>query len=253
MAFRNYDHDIQMGKQSIIDSKQHPLTTAARTALGATLSAGDEGLLVFDTDLNILQAWSGSAWVGTAATITGSMVYLGTATSLTTAPGTVTAGSTYVSTVAGTLTWAGITFAPSAVVAVGDMLVFRSATEVDIIEGNAVQATETVSGISKVATQTITNTGTNDTDMITPLKLEQKLVTRLTPKAELKTGLTFVANTALSITTATVMSNKDAFTVSFKDSTGEEISLQVTAVNTAGFTATSGTAKTGVTAFITYI
>jgi hypothetical protein len=248
-----FGHDITLGKLSLLNAKLQPLTTTDKTTLGGTLSAGDEGLIVFDTDLNILQAWSGSAWVATAATVSGSMVYYGTASSLTTIPTTTAAGSTYVSTVAGTLTWAGVTFNPSAVVAVGDMIVFRSATEVDIIEGNAVQATETVSGISKVATQTITNTGTNDTDMITPLKLEQKLVNRLTPKAELKTALTFVANTALSITTATVMSNKDAFTVSFKNSAGEEISLEVLSVNTAGFTATSGTALSGVTAFITYI
>jgi hypothetical protein len=253
MAVKRFGHDIDLVKQTLLNTKIHPLTTTAKTTLGATLAAGDAGLVVFDTTLNILQAWSGSAWVAVASTVSGSMVYYGTASSLTTIPTTTSAGSTYVSTVAGTLTWAGVTFSPSAVVAVGDMIVFRSSTQVDIIEGNAVQATETVSGISKVATQAITNTGTNDTDMITPLKLEQKLVNRLTPKAELKTALTFVANTALSITTASVMSNKDAFTVSFKDSTGEEISLQVKSVNTAGFTATSGIALTGVTAFITYI
>lgn len=253
MASKTFNHNINLTKLSLVNAKFHPLTTAAKTTLGGTLSAGDEGLIVFDTDLNILQAWSGSAWVSTAAVIAGSMVYLGTASSLTTAPATTSAGSTYVSTVAGTLTWAGVTFSPSAVIAVGDMLVFRTPTQVDIVEGNAVQATETVNGISRIATQAITNTGTNDTDQITPLKLEQRLVNRLTPKAELKTGLTFVADTALSITTATVMTNKDSFTVSFKDSTGEEISLQVSAVNTAGFTATSGIALTGATAFITYI
>ena len=253
MAVKQYTHDINLLKNSLLNAKLQPLTTTAKNTLGATLAAGDAGLVVFDTTLNILQAWSGSAWVAVASTVSGSMVYYGTASSLTTAPSTVAAGSTYVSTVAGTLTWAGITFSPSAVVAVGDMIVFRSATLVDIVEGNDVQSTETVSGIAKIATQAITNTGTNDTDVITPLKLEQKLVNRLTPKAELKTALTFVANTPLSITTTTVMTNKDSFTVSFKDSTGEEISLQVSAVNTAGFTATSGVALSGVTSFITYI
>ncbi|MDT7830761.1 hypothetical protein RQM59_00125 [Flavobacteriaceae bacterium S356] len=38
------------------------LTTAQRTALGATLSTTDKGMMVYDTDTNALNIWSGTAW-----------------------------------------------------------------------------------------------------------------------------------------------------------------------------------------------
>lgn len=41
-----------------------------------------------------------------------------------------------------------------------------------VAESNRTQATESTLGVAKIATQTITNTGTNDTDIVTPLKLK---------------------------------------------------------------------------------
>ena len=40
-----------------------------------------------------------------------------------------------------------------------------------VAESNRDQSTETVLGVSKIATQALTNAGANDTDYITPLKL----------------------------------------------------------------------------------
>lgn len=40
------------------------------------------------------------------------------------------------------------------------------------LQTNVGQATETIQGIAKIATQAITNAGTNDTDIVTPLKLK---------------------------------------------------------------------------------
>lgn len=40
------------------------------------------------------------------------------------------------------------------------------------LQTNVSQATESVQGIARIATQSITNTGTNDTDIVTPLKLK---------------------------------------------------------------------------------
>jgi hypothetical protein len=41
-----------------------------------------------------------------------------------------------------------------------------------VAESNRDQATESTLGVAKIATQTITNAGTNDTDIVTPLKLK---------------------------------------------------------------------------------
>jgi hypothetical protein len=46
------------------------------------------------------------------------------------------------------------------------------------IQANVEQATETTLGLAKIATQTVTDTGTNDTDYITALKLLVNLATK---------------------------------------------------------------------------
>ena len=78
-------------------------------------------------------------------------------------------GDTFYMTSAGTL--------GTLVVNIGDMLVCKtdSPGQVDanwyLVESNRDQATETILGVAKLATQAITDAGTNDTDIITPLKL----------------------------------------------------------------------------------
>jgi hypothetical protein len=44
------------------------LTTALRTTLGSSLTATDEGLMVYDTDLNETQLWDGAAWISGSGT-----------------------------------------------------------------------------------------------------------------------------------------------------------------------------------------
>jgi hypothetical protein len=232
----------------------NPLTTAQKTALGLTLGTVNKGLAVFDTDTLEVQWWSGTAFVSGVAPLAGAMTYEGPASSLTTEPASAIVGDTFVYTgAAGDLTWAGITFAPSATVQPGDIIIKRSASAYDIIQGNAIQATESVQGTALVATQAIANAGTNDTDMITALKLEQKLVNRTTPKAFLTTGISVTSSVAFTITFPTVASNKDAFVCSVKDSGGNEVICDVDAVSTASYTITSDLTLTGLTVFTTYL
>jgi hypothetical protein len=232
----------------------NPLTTADKTALGLTLGTVNKGLQVFDTDLLVTQVWSGTAFVSGVAPLIGAMTYKGSTSSLTTEPASAVIGDTFVYTgTAGDLTWAGITFTPSSTVQSGDIIIKRSASEYDIVQGNAIQATETVQGTAKIATQSITNTGTNDTDVITALKLEQKLVNRTTPKAFLTTGISVTSGVAFTITFPTVSSNKDAFICSVKDSGGNEVICDVDAVSTASYNITSDLTLTGLTVFTTYL
>lgn len=46
------------------------LTTAQRTALGSLLVAGDNGLMLYDTDIKAIYIWNGTAWTSSAALAT---------------------------------------------------------------------------------------------------------------------------------------------------------------------------------------
>ena len=66
-----------------------------------------------------------------------------------------------------------------AILKVGDVIIaainnpnVTTTTDWIILQTNVDQATETVAGIAKIATQAETNTGTNDTNIVTPLKLK---------------------------------------------------------------------------------
>ena len=70
----------------------------------------------------MVQYWNGTAFVSGTSPLVGAMTYKGTTASLTVAPATTVDGDTYYySGVAGTLTWAGITFNPSGDVQPGDI------------------------------------------------------------------------------------------------------------------------------------
>jgi len=61
-----------------------------------------------------------------------------------------------------------------------------------VAESNRTQATESTLGVAKIATQAITNTGTNDTDFVTPLKLATYVSGNITAGAGLvKNGTDF--------------------------------------------------------------
>lgn len=229
------------------DWRFNPLTTAQRTTLGGLLNSAHEGLFVFDTDDNFIYFWDGAAWVSGTSSVAGAMSYKGAYSNLTTAPGTSANGDTYVMTAAGTLSWAGITFNPSADVQVGDMLVRRSATIWDIVQGNAVQSSETVSGIIEIATQAETNTGTDDTRAVTPLKLVTHIANQGLAKTYFASGITLVANTAFTVTHNLNLQNKDAFVISVKDSTGNEVGADVDSVGVNSLTIESSIAASNVT------
>lgn len=248
MASKSFYHDINLEKVGILkDARINPLTTSARTTLGSGLGTTHKGLAVWDTDLSQMFYWDGSAWTGGVAPISGAMTYRGTHSSLTTEPSSPTAGDSYVITSAGALTWSGITFAPSATVQVGDIAIFRGGSNWDIIQGNSVQATESVAGVMEIATQSETNTGSNDTNAVTPAKLSSYCTTRGFGRVYFASGNNVTANSAFTVSHNLALQNKDSFIISVKDSSGSEVSVDVDSVDVNSCTITSGISINGLT------
>lgn len=87
--------------------------------------------------------------------------------------GTINDGNSFYITAAGTM--------GSTVVNIGDLLVAKSDTpgQIDanwfVVESNRDQATENILGLAKIATQVETDAGTDDSKIVTPLKLENRL------------------------------------------------------------------------------
>lgn len=166
--------DLDLNKQSLFNAKLFPLSTAARTAL--SLVAGDAGLAVFDTSLNKLLVWTGSTWGDATPAITGGLVFRGGLAAAVTAPTSPVIGDLYVFTTAGTL---GVSWTPSAVVAIGDQALWDGSAW-QYIQGNSVSTSTTVEGLIQLATQTEVDAGSITNKAITPATL-----TNFTPPAAL--------------------------------------------------------------------
>lgn len=65
-----YYHDIDLVTNKLINARIHPLTTAERTALASSYNSGDEGVFVFDTNLDVFFVWDGNQWIQISVTLT---------------------------------------------------------------------------------------------------------------------------------------------------------------------------------------
>lgn len=63
MAVQKIYVDYDFNQNQILNARQHPITTSQRISLGNTLTESAQGMLVYDTTLNVLFAWSGTEWV----------------------------------------------------------------------------------------------------------------------------------------------------------------------------------------------
>lgn len=231
-------HDYQ--KIGLIkDARLNPLSSAARATLAATLGAGHVGLLTTDDTTGLLYTWNGTAFVfavlaaQSGLTPKGNIAYNGTE------PSSPVVGDLYVFSTAGTNTWAS----GSVAVQVADQ-VYWDGTVWQFLQGNTVAATEAVAGIAQIATQGQTNTGTNDTAFITPLKLASNLSTRATAKTYFASGITLVADTPYTITHALALQHRDSFVADFKVSNSSaDVDFDSVDINNA--TVTSNVAITG--------
>lgn len=239
MAVKEFYHDIDLVKLSELKNfRVHNITTANRTTLAGTLSSTHKGLSVWDTDLNKLCIWDGSAF-GIIGAVTGGMVFQAALAYNAAEPMSPSIGDYYVFTTAGTNTWNS-----SDVVQIGDSAVWNG-TDWTFIQGNVLAASETVAGVIEIATQAETNTGTDDARAVTPLKLTSFATTKAFAKTYYAGSLTLVANTPLTITHSLALQNRNAFVCKVTDSSHSEVSVDIDSVDANSLTITSAIAGSG--------
>ena len=58
-----YYHDMDLVKNQIFNVKLHPISTVDREAMATSLTTNDEGVIVYDIDLDSLFLWNGVEWI----------------------------------------------------------------------------------------------------------------------------------------------------------------------------------------------
>ena len=62
MALQKIYVDYDFNKNSILNAKLQPVTTAERNALASGYNSNDAGIIVYDTTLKLVYAWDGNQW-----------------------------------------------------------------------------------------------------------------------------------------------------------------------------------------------
>lgn len=255
----------RVGVQTVADA-------AALATLTTTLQTlpvpETKRVMVFRTDNLTFYVWDGGGATGvfqTSGSPTGAMVFRGgldgsstvvsttTVTDGTNTYGNIKTGNTFIFTVAGTLPAAF----GSAVVEIGDTLIFRGTTAGEyadntelttaanwtIVQNNVGAASNTTLGLVRTATSTEVRDGTTGAPTPSVIKSDSISARQHAPVA-----FNLVANTGFVITHNL---NTKNVSVVIRDSADQEIGVLVehTSVNTV--TITSNVALTGVLAFIT--
>lgn len=290
MATKQFYHDIDLvNVGQLVGARLQNVSSTAMATLGEQLGAANKGLTVYNTTDNRIYVYNGAGFDPFQIDVAGDIKFRGVINAGNAENVEKVSGYQYVVDTAGTLTAAGVTFFPSAVVEVGDQVLFTSANEAYVLQRNDVQATETTLGNVSLASQAEANAGTNDTDAITPKTLhgyvnpefaadrarldaveaknieqdnrldavEAKNVEqdgRLTALEATQVYSYFAtvnlaAATPFTVTHNLNFSNKDAFVIRTALG-GSDISLDVDSVNVNSLTLTSLVPLTGVSVYI---
>lgn len=247
-AIKEIYHSLDFKQVSeLLNVRIQNLTTTERNTLASSLNSTNMGLVVYDTTEKTLYTWSGTSFE--TSKVQGVMTYKGTVTSLTTSPSNPATGDTYVFTgTPGTLSWSSQTFSPSADIEVGDLLIYRGSNTWDIVEGNDVAATESVSGNVTLASQSEVNAGSGN-KVVTSATLSGFVSNKKLAKTYFAT-VNIEALTPLQVTHNLALQNKDAFIARVATADGSEISLDVDSVDVNSINLTSSVSLTGVRVFV---
>lgn len=217
---------------------------------GGALGAGNIGYTIYRVDLKKVAVWDGTQFVFQEVQIAGDIVFKGLINAslpLDDAgqpqPVEPVSGYEYVVTTAGTLTLTGVTFSPSAVVEVGDRVLFTSATQAYVVQRNDEQATETVLGNVRLATAAEVLTGTEALEAVTPATLQNKLVVQKYTKQYNATVNVTIGTTTITHNLGLIDRDAFVFNAMFGNSA---VSFDVDSVDANSITVTSLVARTGV-------
>ena len=139
MATKQFYHNIDLVKVGqLLDARIKNVTSAEKSTLAAQLGSGNKGLVIYDTDVSEMAIWDGVTFRQVSSDITGDVIFRGVINPTNSDTSSVEAvnGNQYVADTAGTLTKAGVTFAPSADVEVGDIVLFTGSTTATILQRN---------------------------------------------------------------------------------------------------------------------
>lgn len=247
MATKQFYHDIDLVKVGQLKGAR--IENVADATAQAAITTPGTGQLIYRADTATLMTYNGSAWVKAVpdVVITGDVIFKGTVDASTTLDGqaTATSGFQYVVATAGTLTMTGVTFTPSAVAEVGDVVLFTSSSAASVLQRNVVAATETVAGIVELATNAEVTAGSATTVAVTPSGLASALQTNRFTRQYTAT-VTLVADTPFTVTHSLALVSKDAFVINVMDSAGSAISVDVDSTSADALTLTSSVALSDV-------
>jgi hypothetical protein len=158
MAAKKYFVDIDLQKNELVSAVLHNTTTGG-------VASPVSGQIIFDTDDDVLKYYDGSAWQSAETRLDGALQYKGSITHDEGAATSPQSGDLYVFSSAGTATNYG-----NVVVEVGDFAIYNG-TSWDVIQGNTVDATDSVKGVVELATDAETISGSDTVRAITPSNL----------------------------------------------------------------------------------
>ncbi len=261
MAEKIFAHDINLvALGQLVNARVQNVTQAQMTTLAGTLGASNTGLFVYNTTDKKNYTWDGVKFVADAIDVIGDLVFKGVITKgdQSTDPevelvnGFQYAVSGLGAGVSEALVITGVTVFPAgAQIEDGDQVILASslgtavADQAYVVQRNDEQATEAVLGNVRLATQAEVTAGVDALEAITPATLAGALVANQYVKQYHGT-VALTAGVAATVTHGLALADPKAFFVSTVDSTGNQVSVEVDAVDANSLTLTSLIALTGV-------
>lgn len=240
MAFKEFGVSIDLALNEL-------LNTRVQNGTGFTSGgAGSKGRVMFDTVTGRVLYDDGVniQIIANLNDLTGLLDFKGGYNANTNTPNLVSGvgvlkGDYYVVTVAGSFYGTALEVGDSLFANVDAPVTLAGWT---VVQANVVYATETVAGIVQLATQAETNTGTNDSKVITPLKL---FGATFLPHKYTSPSTTVGGGTPVTINHN--LNNAKPQVIIVRDSTGEVVTLSVGNFTANSFDVTKNGANYNVT------
>lgn len=232
----NFYGDINLNKNRLIAAGFEVLPNAPTGPVQAQQ--------YFDSTLNQFRGWNGTAWVDLSMTIAGATTARGEINNANTNPGypanPQVGDSYFITTAAGTV--------GGTAVEIGDQLVY-SQSGWFTLQRNLQQASQTISGFVRLATQAEANAGALDSVAVSPATLAQFLRNLLYARKFVGPVAGIAANTATTVTHGLGLLSPEACTVAIKQA-GTDVRLQVNYTSNDAITITSNQALSGLTVVV---